>query len=319
LLAFFGRYQLRGDANLGTGAPYRTLDKIGCVNLACDQPCAQVFALERERRIPAENPKERLQRERVNQVFRESVGKILIRAVAEIDERKHTDDRRSILRRQSRLVLRRLVAALRSGWFPGPDINRLGDVLEAMAPGAHKGRRKVLADLIIGFSRQGDAAWYGDRFETYSNIHIIAEYFVLVRHHVAHMDAETELHGTIGRQMIVALRHQHLHGKGGLDRPDDAGIFEQKAVAGILHDPAAMVENERIYRASMGFEGGMRSRLVGTHHAGVAGDVRANDSGQSSVHSFKNLLSLAIRRCRRSDVLHQRMNSLQEPRIEKRQ
>ena len=62
------------------------------------------------------------------------------------------------------------------------------------------------------------------------------------------------------------------------------GKYHQKAVTGVLYDPAAMIEDDRVYCASMGLEGGMRSRLIGAHHAGVTGDVRADYGGQASVH-----------------------------------
>jgi hypothetical protein len=68
-----------------------------------------------------------------------------------------------------------------------------------------------------------------------------------------------------------------------------AGIFEQEAVPGVLHDPAAVIENDRVYRASVRLERGMRSRLVDTHHARVAGDVSADYGGQTSVHLLRIL------------------------------
>ena len=68
-----------------------------------------------------------------------------------------------------------------------------------------------------------------------------------------------------------------LHLDRSLDGADDAGKLQQEAVAGVLHDPAAMIEDDRIDRGPMRLEGGMRARLVGAHHAGVAGDVSADD------------------------------------------
>jgi hypothetical protein len=34
----------------------------------------------------------------------------------------------------------------------------------------------------------------------------------------------------------------------------------------------------------MGLEGRMRAFFVGTHHSGVASDIRANNGGQASLH-----------------------------------
>ena len=87
------------------GTPHRALDQVGRVDLARDQPRAQILALERESRIPAQHPIERLQRQRVDQVLGQAVGKIFVGAVAEIGEGKHAHDRGSILRRQVRRAL----------------------------------------------------------------------------------------------------------------------------------------------------------------------------------------------------------------------
>jgi hypothetical protein len=93
------------------------------------------------------------------------------------------------------------------------------------------------------------------------------------------MDAHTEAHDPIGGELIVSFGHLHLHCDRSFDRADHAGKLEQKAVPGVLHDPAAVIEDDRVYRASMGFERSMRPCLVGAHHAGIAGDVGADYRG----------------------------------------
>jgi hypothetical protein len=93
------------------------------------------------------------------------------------------------------------------------------------------------------------------------------------------VSAETELHHPIRGKVVVALGHQHLHRDARLDGPYNARELEQETVTGILHKPAAVIENDRIYRASMGLEGGVRALLVGTHHARVAGNVCADYGG----------------------------------------
>ena len=83
----------------------------------------------------------------------------------------------------------------------------------------------------------------------------------------------------VGGQMVVAFRHQRLHRDRGLDGADDAGKLQQEAVAGVLHEPAAMIEDDRVDRGAMRLERGVRPRLVGAHHARIAGDVSADDGG----------------------------------------
>ena len=77
------------------------------------------------------------------------------------------------------------------------------------------------------------------------------------------------------------FRHQRLH----RDGSDDAWKLQQETVAGVLQKPAAVVEDDRIDRASVGLERGVRACLVGAHHSRVAGDVSADDGGEASFHS----------------------------------
>jgi len=123
-----------------------------------------------------------------------------------------------------------------------------------------------------------------DGNDPYALMNAIAEHFALIGDHVSHVDADAELHGTVGGEVVVAFRHQLLHRDRRLDGADDAGKLQQETVAGMLHDLAAMVENDRVGRASMRLEGGMGPGLVGPHHARVAGDVSADDGCQASLH-----------------------------------
>jgi hypothetical protein len=138
---------------------------------------------------------------------------------------------------------------------------------------------------MVGLGRNGDTARRGHRFKANGDVHAVPEHLVVVRDHISHVDAETELHGPIGRQMIVPFRHQRLHRDGRLDGADDARKLQQEAIAGVLHDAAAMIENDRIYRAAMRLEGGVGARLVGAHHPRVTGHVSADNGSQASLHS----------------------------------
>ena len=137
---------------------------------------------------------------------------------------------------------------------------------------------------MIGLGRNREAAGRGHRFEPDGDIHIVPEHLFLVGHHIAHVDAQTELHDPVGGEVVVALGHQRLHGDRSLDGADDAGKLQQKTVAGVLHDPAAVIEDDRVNRGPMGLEVGVRALLVGAHHAGVAGNVSADDGCQTSLH-----------------------------------
>ena len=142
----------------------------------------------------------------------------------------------------------------------------------------------MLAGLPMGLGGNGHAAGGGNRFKADGDVHIIPEHFVFVGHHIAHVDAHTKLHDPIGGDVVVSFRHQRLHVDRSLDCPDDARKLQQETVAGVLHEPAAMIEDDRVYRGSMGLERGVRTLLVGSHHSRVTGDVCADYRGKASFH-----------------------------------
>ena len=58
---------------------------------------------------------------------------------------------------------------------PGPDIDRLGDVLETVRAGIDKGGAEVLAGLGAGLGRNRHAAGNGDGFEAGGDVDIVPE------------------------------------------------------------------------------------------------------------------------------------------------
>ncbi len=156
-------------------------------------------------------------------------------------------------------------------------MDRLGYVLETVNAGIGKGCMEVFASLVVGLGGGGDTAGGGNRLEPDGDVHAVAEHLILVGHHVAHVDAETELHDPVRGQLAVSFGHQRLHPDRRLDSADDAGKFQQKTIAGVLHQPAAMIENDRIDRTSVRLERGVGTGLVGAHHPRVTCDVSADD------------------------------------------
>ena len=142
----------------------------------------------------------------------------------------------------------------------------------------------MLGGLLIGLFRDRDAAGRGNGLEADRDVDAIPEHFVLVGDHVPHMDAQAEPHGSIRGQMGVAFRHQRLRRDRAFDGADDAWKFQQETIAGVLHDSPAVIEDDRINRAAVGLERGVRAFFVGAHHARVACDVGANDGGEASFH-----------------------------------
>ena len=93
------------------------------------------------------------------------------------------------------------------------------------------------------------------------------------------MDAETKLHDAVRGELVVPFGHQPLHLDRRLDGADDAGKLQHETIAGVLHDSATVIENDRVHRASMGLERGMGACLVGAHQPRVAGDISADYGG----------------------------------------
>ena len=148
-----------------------------------------------------------------------------------------------------------------------------------MNAGVDKGRAEMLACLAIGLCRNRDAAGDSNRLEAGGEIHVVPEHVVFVGHHVSHVDAHTELHDAVRGKLAVALGHQRLHRDRAFDGSHDARKLQHEAIAGVFYDTAAMIENDRVHRAAMGLEGGMRARLIGAHHSRIAGNVSANYGG----------------------------------------
>ena len=120
----------------------------------------------------------------------------------------------------------------------------------------------MFAGLAIGLCRHRHAAGGGDRFEPDGDVDPIPEYLVLVGDHISHVDADETVHGAFHGQMVVSLPPSTPASHYQFDRADDAWKFQQETVARVLHEPAAVIENDGMDRAAMGLEGGVRAFLV---------------------------------------------------------
>src|SRR5271165_469088 len=233
----------------------------------------------------------------MDQVLRQTVGEIFIAAVAEIGERQNAHDGEPVLRRQAGDALRLAAARIGAGRLPGPDVDGIGDVLETVAAGIDHGDVEMPAYLAIGLCRNRDPAWRGGLLEADGDVHVVAKHLILVGDYIAHVDTESEMHGAIGGQMFVASRHEALHRDRGFSGADDARKLQEKSVAGVFDQTAAVIEADRVDGAAMGLEGGVRARLVGTHHAGVAGNICANNGCEASFHKVPALQDRGWSRC----------------------
>jgi hypothetical protein len=60
--------------------------------------------------------------------------------------------------------------------------------------------------------------------------------------------------------------------------------IQKEPIAGVLHDAAAMVEDDGVDRTAMSLEDGVGAGLIGAHHARIPRDIGADDGGQTSLH-----------------------------------
>src|SRR5260370_13174654 len=88
--------------------------------------------------------------------------------------------------------------------------------------------------------------------------------------HVAEIDADAQLDAVVRPDAGVPLGHRLLHLDRAADRIDDAGKFDQHAVAGGLDDPAVLFDDLRIEQiAAQRYEAFGRAFPVRSHHSQI--------------------------------------------------
>ena len=83
-------------------------------------------------------------------------------------------------------------------------------------------------------------------FEPRRDIDAVAEDVAVLDDDVAEIDADAELDALLRGDTGIALGHPALHRDGAAHRIDDAGEFDQQAVAGGLDDAAAVLGDVRV-------------------------------------------------------------------------
>src|SRR5207249_7534876 len=99
------------------------------------------------------------------------------------------------------------------------------------------------ADLVVRGIRNADSTELRYPLQPSRHIHPIAEQVLTLDHHVTEIDAYTELDPLLGRETGIAAVHPALDINGTPNRVHYGGKLNENAVAGGLHDPAAMERN----------------------------------------------------------------------------
>jgi len=136
---------------------------------------------------------------------------------------------------------------------------------------------ELTPDLLVNGMGDANGARLGESLKACSYINTVPEDIMSFDNRVADIDAHTEcnapvFHLTDCKFLDASLE---LHGSpNGLDRTRKLG---QEAVAGVLDDAAAVIEDDRIDGAAMSLEGGVGTCLVGAHHSRVTRDIGADN------------------------------------------
>jgi hypothetical protein len=106
---------------------------------------------------------------------------------------------------------------------------------------------------------------------------------VLLNDHVAEVYANAELDALIRRDTRIALSHFPLDLCPAADGIRHARKFRQKAVAGVLNDPAPVLLDLRIDQLpKMGFEPLVRPLLIRSHQTRVPCHIGGKDCGEAA-------------------------------------
>ena len=169
----------------------------------------------------------------------------------------------------------------------GVDFDRLGDVLEVLAPALAEGQAQSVFDLIEHLARDANAAPVGNGFQARGDVDPVTEYVVAVDDNVADINAHAKFDFLVRRHVAIAFAHAALDFNGATQGVHDARKLDQHAIAGGLDDVAAvLVELGLGEVVQTGLQSAQRAFLVASHQPAVAGHIHGQDGGEAPLDSF---------------------------------
>jgi hypothetical protein len=146
-----------------------------------------------------------------------------------------------------------------------------------------KGERQPVANMVMDRIGNEHATGLGKGFKSRRDVHPIAEYVFALGDHITEVDPDPELDPLLRRGARIALGHPPLH----LDRAahgiHDTRKFCQKAVAGILHDPAPVLGDFRPDQLpKVRPQPFVRPLLIRAHQPRVARHIGGEDRGEAA-------------------------------------
>jgi hypothetical protein len=141
-------------------------------------------------------------------------------------------------------------------------------------------KTKSSAHLVPNDTADADPTRLGQRLQTRRDIYAIAEDVVLLSDHVAEIDPDPELDPLFRRGPRVPLGHAALDLKRATNGVDHARELGKEAVAGVLHNPAAVFGDLGVDQfPEMGLEPFVRPLLIHPHQPGIRRHVGGEDCG----------------------------------------
>ena len=123
-----------------------------------------------------------------------------------------------------------------------------------------------------------------ESFQASGNIHAIAENVITVNDDVTDIDANSEYDAPVLGYIRIAADHGALDDHSVPDRVDDAGKFDQRAIACRFDDAAMMEGNCRVdHLTAMGFQRFQGADLIGARQPAISDDICGENGCKSTV------------------------------------
>ncbi len=163
------------------------------------------------------------------------------------------------------------------------DAHRPGNVFDLLLAQILEDKGQPVAHVIV--DRIGDeySAGIGQGFDPRGDVDAVAVEVVGLDDHVAEIDADAQFDAVVRRDTGVSLGHRLLHRDRAAHRIDDAGKFDQQAVAGGLDDAAMVLGDFRIKElAAQRLEAFERAFLVRPHQPRIPRHIGGKDRGEAA-------------------------------------
>jgi len=163
------------------------------------------------------------------------------------------------------------------------DAHRPGNVLDLLLAQILEDKGQPVAHLVVDRIGDEHPAGIGQGFDASGDVDAVAIEVVALDDHVAEIDADAQLDAAVHNRTSIPLDHCLLHRDRAAHRIDDAGKFDQQAVASGLDDAAVMLGDFRIEElAAQRFQTFKRTLLIRPHQPGIPRHIGGEDRGETA-------------------------------------